>query len=132
MDLIKIFNNIYICNYNCNKLDDEFKGIPIQNVINVNGYKANTKDYNTLNVKFPNIDYNLTNDFLITTIKRGESVVICGENYVVGFLIVVAFCLKVMKMPFTYSVYYVQRKTNVDVRKIGKDEMFGLFKYGKS
>lgn len=130
MDLIKIFSNIYVCNYNCNKLDDEFKGIPITNIINVNGYKVNTKDYNTLNITNP-IDYTLTNDFLINVINKGENVVICGENFTAGFMIVVAFCTKIMRMPFMYSIYYIQRKTNVDIRKINENDLFNLFKYGK-
>ena len=59
MDLIKIFPNIYICNYNCNKLDDEFTNKQITNIININGYKINTKNYNTLNITI-----NTTNQFL--------------------------------------------------------------------
>ena len=143
MDLIKIFPNIYICNYNCNKLDDEFTNKQITNIININGYKINTKNYNTLNITINTTNqfltlsnniitnnqdiYNVTNDFIINTIKNKQNVVICDENFNNAFLILVFFCTKVLQLPFTYSVYYMQRLTNVDILNVSKHELFNVF-----
>ena len=133
MDIIKIFDNIYICNYNCNKMNSEFNHYGITNIININNYKIDNQNYNTLNVIINDepIDYNTINDFILFSIKQNTNIVICDENYSLSFLILISFCVKILKMNFTYSIYYMQRKTNIDFRNVSKQKIFELFEYFK-
>ena len=142
-DLIRVLPNIYICNFNCNKLDDVFAQNSITNVININGYKVNTKNYNTLNITIDKNNqylmlgnnaittgkdiYYIANDFIINTIKNKQNVVICDENFNNPFLITLVFCTRILRLPFTYSIYYLQRISDVDISSISEHELFNTF-----
>jgi hypothetical protein len=60
MDLIKIFNNIYISN-NCNNIKSDLN---ITNIINIDNTKQDLNNFDVLNVSSSNINYDL-----ITIIK---------------------------------------------------------------
>ena len=134
MDLIKIFNNIYVSN-NCN--DEKLKNYNITNIINIDDTKYNINDYDAnsydiLNISSSNIKYDLINQYILKTINSSKNIVICDNNYYNIFYILCAFIIKILDMPYTYTIYYIYSKLDIDVSLIDENRLFNLFEYFKN
>jgi hypothetical protein len=131
MDLIKIFDNIYISN-DCNNIDNKIKDLNITNIINIDNTKQNADNYDMLNISSSNINYDLINQYILKTINNNKIVLLCDINYTNIFYILCAFIIKILNMPYTYTINYIYSKLNFDMSVIDETKLFNLFEYFKN
>jgi hypothetical protein len=133
--LIEILPKLFVGNCDDNLLYQN----NIINIINVDNFKQNYHDYNTLKINTSNyntyihsnnilnLDFNMINDFIMQKINNNENIAICDKNNIISFIIICSFMQKYLNMTFTETISYVQRKYNIDIKTIPPILLFQLF-----
>ena len=105
MENLENFNIKYLININ-NTLDNS-------HFVSFNISVDNNIDYFNLSTLI-NIDFDKTNDFIITALQNKSNILICSENYNISFLIIGAFLIKYLNMSFSETLYYISKKSNIN------------------
>jgi hypothetical protein len=144
-DIIKIFpgSGLYIGNstsVNYQHLTD----LNINYLININSVIENTSNcvikntncviYNISvvdDVNFTdtliNIDFDKTNEFIINALQNNNNILIIDTTYLLPLSIVCAFLIKYIDITYSESIYWLSKKTYIDI--IPPNVCYKLFLY---
>ena len=118
---IKILSNIYLSDNNI--IDIEFiKNNSITTVIfiNYNDFE-NTEEHNEfydkINISIStNINFDITNDLIINTLKKTNSILIVSDKNLIAFIIVSAFMINNLDISF-FQILLLDKIYNIKINK---------------
>lgn len=137
-NIIKIMQGIYIGDINTKYCENNLRNLNIKYLINVNK-TLNGTEFTTFNISIDpnaeyidssqpiNIDLETTNEFIVNALQNNCNILICDINYLIPILIIGAFLIKYLKISFTECIYWLSKKTNMNI--ITKNICFHLFLY---
>jgi len=137
-NIIKIIPGLYVSDYNIRYHETILYNLNIKYIININNTITNTNCI-TLNInidknssyidtsKLLNIDFNITNEFIINALQNNSNVLICDVNYSIPFLITGSFMLTYLDNQYTDTIYWLSKK--ISITNIPKNIIYQLFLY---
>lgn len=137
-NIIKIMPGIYIGDINSKYYENKLTNLNIHYLININK-TLNGTTFTTYNISINsnteyidspqpiNIDLNMTNEFIVTALQNNLNILICDVNYLIPILIIGAFLIKYLNISYTESIYWLSKKTNINI--ISKNICYQLFLY---
>jgi hypothetical protein len=137
-NIIKIIPGIYIGDTKSKYCENNLRNLNINYLININK-TLNGTDFTTFNIsvdpnsqyidssKSINIDLEATNEFIINALQNNSNVLICDTNFLIPILITGSFLIKYLDLSFTECIYWLSKKTNINI--ITKNICYQLFLY---
>ena len=137
-NIIKIMPGIYIGDINSKYYENKLTNLNIHYLININK-TLNGTTFTTYNISINsnteyidspqpiNIDLNMTNEFIVTALQNNLNILICDVNYLIQILIIGDFLIKYLNISYTESIYWLSKKTNINI--ISKNICYQLFLY---
>ena len=118
-NIIKILSNIYLSNNYF--IDLEFiKNNSITTVIFINN-KGNIDEqnelYNTINISIStNINFDITNNLIIETLKNSKNILIISDKNLIGFVIISGFIINNLNISFL-KILLLDKIYNIQINK---------------
>jgi hypothetical protein len=119
-NIIKILSNIYLSNNYF--IDLEFiKNNSITTVIFINNTKGNIDEqnelYNTINISIStNINFDITNNLIIETLKNSKNILIISDKNLIGFVIISGFIINNLNISFL-KILLLDKIYNIQINK---------------
>ncbi len=132
-NIFEIIPNLFISTV----LPEDING----NIISINLPIESIDDNKVLNINFDvnqlliksksnfisNIDFNLTNNFIINSYKEGKPVIILCDNLIVSTIICIDFLIKYLELNLIEAIYFICKKINLNYKMLPSNILYNLF-----